>query len=727
MELQKHYDPKQFEKNIYSLWENSGFFNPDKLPPKNKTPFSIVLPPPNVTGTLHIGHALTVTIEDIIVRYQRMLGKKTLWLPGTDHASIATETKFLRESNISKQEFEGKRDEFIKLVNDFALKNQKIILEQLKAMGCSLDWSRLCFTLDEKRSFAVRTAFKKLWDEGLISRKERVVNWDPKGKTCVSDDEIEYETRKTVLYTFRYSKDFPIPISTTRPETKVGDVAVAVHPQGKWKKYIGKKYVIENFAGVKLEIQIIGDKSVDENFGTGAVGVTPSHSKTDEELADKHGLQNRPKIINEEGFMTESAGILSGLKVGEAKEKIVTWIKEKGLMEKEEIIDHNIALAQRSKGIIEPLPKPYQCFILVNKPIKSKGGKTLKELMKEVVEKGKIKIIPKRFEKIYFHWINNLKDWNISRQVWYGHRIPIWYCESEKCYKTRYDNPIVSVNAPKKCPRCGSENLSQEVDTLDTWFSSALWTFSTLGWPKKTKDLKIYHPTDILETGYDILFFWVARMILMSTFLLNQIPFKTVYLHGLVRDEKGRKMSKSLGNVIDPLLMIERYGTDALRFSLILGTAPGKDATMSEDKIRGMKNFANKIWNASRFVLMNTQDFKNNPKPKLNKNQKQIIKEFKKFCTEITSLMNDFKFYLAAEKIYHYFWHNFCDKIIEEQKKYIKEGNNQEKRASQYLLLFLLENQLKILHPFMPFVTESIYQIMFGGKNKLLMIEKWPK
>ena len=710
-DFSRPYNAKDHEERIYAKWLESGYFTPENLPNADtREPFTIIMPPPNVTGNLHIGHALTVTIEDIIVRYQRMLGKKTLWIPGTDHASIATETKFLKEKKISRNDYINKRDEFIELVNDFALKNQEVILKQLRAMGSSLDWSRLAFTLDEKRKQAVYMAFRRMYDAGLIYHGEYLVNWDTKGQTTVSDDEIEYETTQGKLYTFKYSKDFPIPIATTRPETKLGDVAVAVHPSGKWKKYIGEKIEIENFAGVKLSIAIIGDEMVDPEFGTGAVGITPAHSKIDGEIARRHHLPTK-QVINEYGKIIKTGTDWDG-KTGikEVREEIVGWLKKEKLLEKEEIIEHNIAKAQRSGGVIEILPKRHQFFVNVNKPIPERDGKTLKDIMRAAVTSEKIKIIPERFEKIYFNWIDNLRDWNISRQVWYGHKIPAWYKEEEI---------IVSEKSP------GNE-WNEINDTFDTWFSSGLWTFSTLGWPNKTEDLQLYHPTDILETGYDIIFFWVARMILMTGFLLDDIPFKTIYLHGLVRDAKGRKMSKSLGNSIDPLIMIDTYGTDALRMGLIVGNPPGNDLALSDDKVKAYKHFANKIWNAARFVLANTEGLDLEKETRLEREDAKIQEQTKALVAEVTQDMEQFHLYLAAEKLYHYFWHTFADIIIEEAKPRLRSENAEEKISAQRMLYEALILQLKLLHPFMPFVTEAVWEQIPQKNKTLLMVELWP-
>src|SRR3989344_1961778 len=672
------YDSKNVEDKIYKLWEDSGFFNPDNLPPRHKKPFSIVLPPPNVTGTLHMGSALMVAIEDIMVRFERMRGKKALWIPGMDHAAIATETRFLKEKKLSRNDFNGKREEFIKMVDGFAMANKNVMIGQMRAMGASLDWWRLAYTLDEKRSLAVKEAFARMHEAGLIYAGTRVINWDVKGQTTVSDDEIEYETQKTTLYTFKYSKDFPISICTTRPETKVGDTAVAVHPgDSRYKDYVGKVFTVE-FAGRKLSIKVVSDRGIDPDFGTGALGVTPAHSKIDDEIAKKNGLESI-QVINEFGKMNDRAGsMLEGKKVLEARETIVTYLKEHGLLGKEEIIEHNIAKAQRSGGIIEPLPKRHQFFVDVNKPIKKRSRTTFKMLMRQAIEKKKIKILPERFGKTYLHWIENLHDWNISRQIWYGHVIPdAWY---------RGDEVKISPEKP-------GEDWKKIEDTLDTWFSSGLWTFSTLGWPEQTEDLKMFHPTSVVESGYDILFFWIARMILMSEFLLGEAPFKMVYLHGLVRDEQNRKISKSLGNNIDPVELIHQYGADAVRMAMVIGTSVGNDSKVSAEKFKAYKNFANKIWNASKFVLANTADFKPGKKPKLQQAHKTYLNNFRKQAKEITKLMDEFKFYYAAEKAYHYFWHTFCDVIIEESKAMLADANT--KQATQYMLLEILSESLQ--------------------------------
>lgn len=735
MELPKNYEPKDAEGPLYKKWEESGFFNPDNLPGERTETYSIVLPPPNVTGTLHMGHAAMLAIQDILIRYHRMKGDKTLWLPGTDHAAIATQSKV--EKEISKKEGKSRydlgREELLRRVNEFAQQSHDTIVNQMKRMGASLDWSREAFTLDEPRTKAVYEAFKRMYDAGLIYRGQRVINWDPKGQTTISDDEIIYEEREATLYTFKYSKEFPIAIATTRPETKVGDVAVAVHPDDeRYAQYVGKTFEIKNFAGVPLSIKVVADKTVEKEFGTGALGVTPAHSAIDADIAQRNNLPSK-QVINEYAKMNEAAGsVLVGKKTAEARELVAQWLRDNGLLIKEEKIKQNVGTAERTGGIIEPLPK-LQWFVAVNKEYTTKSGKktTLKQMMLEAVESGKVKIAPERFNAVYFNWINNLRDWCISRQIWYGHRIPVWYRSSGqgglsltlssegKTVLASGQEIHVGGEAPK------GEGWFQDEDTLDTWFSSGLWTFSTLGWPNETEDLKRFHPTAVLETGYDIIFFWVARMILMSGFLLEEVPFKQVYLHGLVRDAKGQKMSKSLGNALDPLELADKYGADATRLSLIIGASAGNDQKLSEDKVRGYKNFANKIWNISRFVLMNFDGFDPNSIPAItNEIDKTAIAEFEKAKAECTAAIESFNFHAAGEGMYHYVWHTFADKVIEEAKPRLADPAT--RASAQAMLWYILTGSLKALHPFMPFVTEEIWGKLPQWKGKtILMIERW--
>lgn len=725
----KPYDPAAHENTLYKLWEESGFFNPDVCVEKgiaapDAETFSIVLPPPNVTGTLHMGHAAMLAIEDILVRYNRMLGKRTLWVPGTDSAAIATQAKV--EKEILKAEKLSRHDlgraELLRRVGEFAENSKETILNQTRKMGSSLDWSRYAYTLDQKRYHAVMTAFVHMYEDGLIYRGNRIVNWDPKGQTTISDDEIVYEERQSKLYTFKYSKDFPISISTSRPETKVGDTAVAVHPDDeRYKQYVGQTFSL-TFCDIPIEVTIIADKEVDPGFGTGALGVTPAHSKIDWDMAERQNIIRRPQVINEYAKMTVD-GRLSRLKVLDAREAVVNWLREEDLLEKEEAIQQNVATAERTGGIIEPLPK-LQWWIDVDKEFAIKHSEiagidsgsvvTLKKLMVAAVENSDTTIFPERFKRVYFNWITNLNDWCISRQIWFGHRIPVWY-KGEELY--------CGVGAPT------GEGWEQDSDTLDTWFSSGLWTFSTLGWPEQTADLKTYHPTTVLETGYDILFFWVARMILMSTYHTGQVPFKNVYLHGLIRDEKGKKMSKSLGNTIDPLSMIEKYGADATRLSLIIGAAPGNDMPLSENKVKGYKNFANKVWNISRFVLTHTIDTDLSATAPRSARDEDILATLRSTVANVSEEIDKFNLYLAGEKAYHYIWGELADVVLEESKLIFAGEDAQAKLARQQVLIECLTTSLKLLHPFMPYVTETIWQQLPTQMkdSELLMVAKWPK
>ncbi|HVS79402.1 MAG TPA: valine--tRNA ligase [Candidatus Paceibacterota bacterium] len=717
------YNPQETEPRIARAWEDSGFFNPEKMIaagiiPSDAPAFSMVLPPPNVTGTLHLGHAMMLAVQDIMVRFHRMKGDKTLWLPGTDHAAIATQSKV--EKNLQKEgvrKHDLGREEFLKRVEEFAQASHDTIVSQVRRMGSSVDWSREAFTLDKIRERAVRTAFKRMYDDGLIYRGDRIINWDPKGQTTISDDELVYVDEKTKFYYFKYG---PFTIGTARPETKFGDKYVVMHPDDKrYAEYRnGQKLELEWING-PITATVIKDEAIDMEFGTGVMTITPWHSAIDFEIAERHEL-DKEQIIDQYGKLLPIAGEFAGLKISEARPKIVEKLESKGLLVKvEEDYMHRVATAERTGGIIEPQIMK-QWFVDVKKEFTILHSKlsgiadgqkaTLKELMRAAVENGQIKILPDRFEKVYFHWIDNLRDWNISRQIWYGHRVPVWY---------KGDKIHVGVEAPQE------EGWEQDPDTLDTWFSSGLWTFSTLGWPDETDDLKTYHPTTILETGYDILFFWVARMILMSTYLLGDIPFKTVYLHGLVRDAQGRKMSKSLGNIIDPVDMADKYGADATRMALIIGTGPGNDIRLSEDKIKAYKLFANKLWNITRFVLSNSEDF--DPQDDSSGMHAEWTDEFENILKDVTSDIENYRFYLAGEKLYHYVWHRFADQIIEESKAMLQDP--QKRRQTQAALRKILADSLKALHPFMPFITEEIWSLMPGNGGKpedMLMVEKWP-
>lgn len=724
--LLKPYDPTETEGRIYQTWEESGLFNPDTCIEQGVTKpdaesFSIVLPPPNVTGRLHLGHALEHSLQDAIVRFERMRGKKTLWVPGTDHAAIATQARFeknlTKEAGKSRHDFE--RGEFFNMVNEFGLINQKDMQKQMRLFGSSLDWSREAFTLDADRSLSVRTAFKQMYDEGLIYRGYKVINWDPKGQTTISDDEIVYVERDATLYTFKYSADFPISISTTRPETKVGDTAVAVNPNDeRYKQYIGQEFDLV-FCNVPIHIKIIADYSVEAEFGTGALGVTPAHSQIDAEIAMRHNLPS-VQVINEYAKMTVGDENLISKKTTEAREIVAQWLRDNNLMEKEEKVKQNVSTSERTEAVIEPLPK-IQWFVNVNKQIPSKDNKTLKELMLEAVEVDGVKIIPDRFDKTYHHWINNLRDWCISRQIIYGHQIPVWY------RKNNFKEFYVDINPPTDI-----ENWEQDPDTLDTWFSSGLWTFSTLGWPKQTDAFKNYHPTALINPGYEILAPWVARMIMMSKYLLNEIPFKTVYMHGIVRDSKGVKFSKSLKNGIEPEEIVKECGTDALRMSMVVGIGPGNDTNFDIQKVKAYSKFANKLWNITRFILTNTQ-FKNeinlNNKPNLSIIENNLFDEFEAVLIDITTDIENYRLYIASEKLYHYIWHNFADTVIEESKEILKNGNEDEKNNRAWLLHYILTNSLKALHPFMPFITEEIWSFLPTNNlesKKLLMVTPWP-
>ncbi len=718
--LLKPYNPSEEEGRIYTSWEQSGYFRPEKMiedgfSATDAKPYTIMMPPPNVTGVLHMGHALMLTLEDILIRYKRMRGYRTLWLPGTDHAAIATQAKV--EKEIQKKEGKNRhdlgREELLKRIEAFAQESHDTIVNQIKVMGASCDWSREAFTMDETRTKAVRTMFKKMYDDGLIYRGHRIVNWDPKGQTTIADDEVVHEERKATLYTFRYNKEFPIAISTTRPETKVGDVAVAVHPTDeRYKEFIGKEYNCE-FCGVPLHIKIIADESVEKEFGTGALGVTPAHSMTDWEIADRHNLL-RPQVINEYAKMTVGDERLLNKKTTDAREVIIDWLKNEELLEKEEEITQNVSVTERTGGIVEPLPK-LQWFVAVNKEIPGRG-KTLKDLMREPVAQGEIKIIPDYFNKTYFHWIDNLRDWCISRQIWYGHRIPVWY-HSTSLTTGASEEIYCGTETPP------GESWQQDEDTLDTWFSSGLWTFSTLGWPEETEDLKLYHPTNVLETGYDILFFWVARMILMTEYALGTVPFRMVYLHGLVRDAQGKKMSKSLGNALDPLEIAQKYGADAGRMALIAGTAPGTDSKISEDKIKGYKHFANKVWNITRFILTNCTA----PATDLNAADTALSEEWHGMTKKVTDDIEQYRLHIAAETLYQYIWTRFADEILEESKIVLGDADEEARVSRQKLLLDLLTGSIKLLHPFMPFITEAIWEMLpVESKRQFVMIEPWP-
>lgn len=711
-EIPKTYTASEWEQKLYTQWEESGFFNPDtcikeKIIAPDAPTFSIVLPPPNVTGTLHAGHAVMLALQDILVRYHRMKGDRTLWLPGTDHAAIATQSKVekLLQENEGQSRHDLGREKFLKRVEAFAQESHDTIVNQCRRMGSSLDWSREAYTLDEKRSFSVRTAFKKMYDDGIIYRGERIVNWDPKMQTTVSDDEIEWQTETIPLYHLQYG---PFVITTARPETKFGDKYVVMHPDDtRYAQYEhGQKLTLEWING-PINATVIKDTAIDMAFGTGVMTITPWHDNTDFEIALRHNLE-REQIIDETGHLLPIAGeSFVGLSIKEARTKIIEHLTKKNLVVKiEEAYSHNIATNSRGGGTIEPQIKK-QWFISVNKEFEREGKiVTLKSLMQEAVRSEKITILPERFNRTYFHWIDNLRDWCISRQIWYGHRIPVWY---------RGDETFCGIEAPS------GDGWEQDPDTLDTWFSSGLWTFSTLGWPEQTEDFRTYHPTTVLETGYDIIFFWVARMILMSEYLLGDIPFKTVYLHGLIRDEQGRKMSKSLGNIIDPLDVIAEYGADAMRLSLIIGSTPGNDTRLSKEKIISYRNFVNKLWNIGRYV---GQSAINNQPSTADQNQDKkspadhwILSRLAATRNEVTHHLENFNISLAAETLRDFTWNEFADWYVEIHK--IEQHDT--------VLVAVWNDLLKLWHPFMPFVTEALFQSLSPNEKTLLMVASWPK
>ncbi|KKP37786.1 MAG: valyl-tRNA synthetase, valyl-tRNA synthetase [Candidatus Peregrinibacteria bacterium GW2011_GWF2_33_10] len=719
-DIAKVYDAKKYEDSIYQMWDKLGLFSPEIDP--SKKPFTIAMPPPNATGTLHLGHATMLALEDLMVRYKRMAGFETLWLPGTDHAAIATQNKV--EGILAKEHktrHDLGRERFLEKVKEYVASSQDTIKNQVKKMGSSCDWSREAYTFSDKLSFAVNTVFKRMYEDGLVYRGNRIVNWCCRCHSTLADDEVSYKDENGKLYWIKYG---PFELATTRPETKLGDTAVAVHPDDfRYKNLIGKKFNILGVLG-EFEITVVADELVDREFGSGAVKVTPSHSFMDFEIAQRHNLPFK-QIINEEGKMMDNCGKYAGMTTLECRKAIVEDMKNMGILLKVEDYSHKISICYRCGTVIEPLTSE-QWFINVNKKLSRESWQkkdndllkdlegtsfSLKDIANHVVRSGQVKIIPDRFNNTYFHWMENLRDWCISRQIWWGHRVPVYYCHD--CHHIMVELEPMSV-----CNKCSSVNLKQDEDTLDTWFSSALWTFSTLGWPEQTQDLKYFHPTQVMETGYDILFFWVARMIIMSTYAVGEIPFETVYLHGLVRDKEGRKMSKSLGNGIDPLDMIDKFGADAVRLSLLIGTTPGNDMRLYEEKISGYRNFVNKLWNAFRLVMMicenNAGDSAN-----LNLADKWIMTETQSLVEEVTTMLDEYRFSDAGSRIYDFTWSVFCDWYLEISKIH----------PNPAVLKYVLDIILKLAHPFSPFVTEAVYQEIQGAdpNSNILMIQSWPK
>jgi len=706
-EIAKAYEAKKYEDSLYKKWEESGVFSP-KIE-KGKKPFTIMMPPPNATGQLHLGHAMMLAVEDIMIRYHRMKGDPSLWIPGTDHAAIATQNKVeqeLAKKGITRHDLG--REKFLQEVRKYVKNSQGTIRQQIRKMGSSCDWTRERYTLDEGLSKVVEKVFVKMYKDDLIYRGDRIVNWCPRCHSTLSDDEVDYKEVNTKLYWIKYG---PFILATTRPETKLGDTAVAVHPKDKrYKDMIGKKYMIPGVLG-EFEVIVVGDEAVDPEFGSGVVKVTPAHSFADFEIAQRHNIKAK-KVINEDGKMMENCGKYEGMTTAECRQEILKDMEKMGLLEKVEDYNHKLSICYRCGTSIEPLTSK-QWFVDVNKKVKSLKNRSLKEISLDVVKDGSIKIIPSRFNKTYFHWMENLRDWCISRQIWWGHRIPVWYCK--ECGEVH-----VSGDKPTKCSQCSHKEFKQDPDTLDTWFSAGLWTFSTLDWPDG-EDFKYFHPTSVLETGYDILFFWVARMILMTTYVTGDVPFKNVYLHGLIRDKNGEKMSKSKPETcIDPLDMIEKYGTDSVRLSLVIGGTPGNDMRIYEEKIAGYRNFINKIWNSSRFVLMNLEEedleVEFNPKMVKSLTDKWIVSRLNEVIKESTKDIENHRFSDAGMKIYDFFWSEFCNWYLE-----ISKGEFQNKAVLKYVL----ENLLKLLHPFTPFVTEVIWGEL--RKEKMLIEESWPK
>ena len=717
-ELKKAYDPEQTEERIYELWLQSQAFQPKV--DKNQPPFTIVIPPPNVTGSLHMGHALNNTIQDILIRKARMEGRPALWVPGTDHAGIATQNVVEKElAREGKTRHDLGREKFVERVWQWKEKYGGIILEQLKKLGCSLDWSRTRFTMDDDYSKAVQAAFEHYYKKGWIYQGERVVNWCPRCQTALSDIEVEYKPQKAKLYYFKYDKNFPIIIATTRPETKLGDTAVAVNPKDeRFQKFIGQSFEV-NFAGKSLKIKIIDDPAIDPKFGTGALGVTPAHSITDFEIAQKNNLPII-KIIDDKGKMTKEAGPdFEGLKTKQAAEKILDWLKTEKLLEREQEIDHNLSLCYRCGTALEPIPS-MQWFL--------KMAELAKPAIK-VVEQGKIKFVPERFEKVYLDWLKNIRDWCISRQIWWGHRLPV-FIKQEKC---KNQNPKCKIKESIYVGDNPPPGYKQVDDVLDTWFSSALWPLAVFNWPQKTKDLAYFYPTTILTTAREILFLWVSRMVFSGLEFMKDIPFKKVLVHPVILTKEGKRMSKSLGTGVNPLNLIEKYGADAVRFGLIWQMTGLQDIRFSEDAILNGQKFANKIWNSARFILLNSKSKMQNAKSQskiksLTKADKKILDSLSSLIISINSDFDQFRFGQGLQNLYHFYWHEFCDIYLEQSKKQLADPKLKE--STETILIKILTLSLKLLHPFMPFLTEEIWQQLWKEKlveEEMLILAKWPE
>ena len=708
-ELAKAYEPKEVEDRIYDFWMKGKYFHAE-VDPKKK-PYTIVIPPPNITGQLHLGHAMDETLQDTLIRWRRMQGYSALWLPGTDHASIATEAKIveaMRKEGITKEEIG--REKFLERA--WAWKDQYggRIVEQLKKLGSSCDWDRLRFTMDEGCNKAVNHVFKKLYDKGLIYRGERIINWCPHCKTSISDAEVVFEEKEGSFWHLRYPLSDGsgyIELATTRPETMLGDTAVAVHPDDeRYKALVGKTVILPL---VNKEIPIIADSYVEQDFGTGVVKITPAHDPNDFEVGLRHNLPVI-NVMDDGGVINENGGKYAGMPALEARKQIVKDLDEAGFLIKIEPIKHNVGTCYRCGTVVEPRVST-QWFVKME---------PLAKPAIDAVKDGDIRFIPERMDKVYYNWMENIKDWCISRQLWWGHQIPAWYCE---CGET-----IVSETVPTVCPKCGGTHLTRDPDTLDTWFSSALWPFSTLGWPDNTEELKYFYPTNTLVTGYDIIFFWVARMIFSGLEHMGEVPFNTVFFHGLIRDAQGRKMSKSLGNGVDPLDVISVYGADALRFTLVTGNSPGNDLRFSEEKVSASRNFANKIWNAARFILMNIKgkDIDCALPKKLYTSDKWILNRFNNVTAAVTENLEKFELGMAVSKLYDFIWDDFCDWYIELAKIRMNGADEESADSARRVLVWTMSNTLKLLHPFMPYITEEIWQTL-PHDGEALIVAKWPE
>ena len=709
-ELPKTYDPSAVEDKLYQFWNDSGFFNAEV--DENKKPFTIVIPPPNVTGQLHMGHAFDETLQDILIRTKRMQGYSALWMPGTDHAGIATQIK-VEESlrvNEGKTRYDLGREEFLKRVWDWKHQYGSRIISQLKKLGSSCDWRRERFTMDEGCSHAVKEVFVNLYEKGLIYKGNRIINWCPNCTTALSDAEVEYETQPGNLWHIKYpikdSDEFLV-VATTRPETFMGDTGVAVNPHDeRYQHLVGKSCILPI---IGREIPIFADEYVDMEFGTGCVKVTPCHDPNDFEMGQRHGLE-QILVFHENATVNENGGKYQGMDRYECRKAVVHDLEEGGYLLKVEAHEHNVGTCYRCGTTVEPMTSA-QWFV--------KMAPLAKPAM-DVVNDGRVRFVPDRFSKTYLRWMENVHDWCISRQLWWGHRIPAYYCDD--CGEMTVSKDNVTV-----CPKCGGTHIRQEEDVLDTWFSSALWPFSTLGWPEKTKELEYFYPTSVLVTGYDIIFFWVARMIFSGMEQMQEEPFKTVYIHGLVRDAQGRKMSKSLGNGIDPLEIIEQYGADALRFTLITGNSPGNDMRFSTEKVESSRNFANKIWNASRFIQMNlTIDHAELP-AELALEDQWILHKYNELVKAVTENIDKYELGIAVQKLYDFIWDNFCDWYIEIVKPRLQNQNDAAaNQCAQKVLCYVLRGTMQLLHPFMPFITETIWQAL-PHEGPSIMVSQWPE